>query len=260
MTLHNHTARCNHATGTMEEYVQEAIRRGVTIFGFSDHAPMLWDEGYRMSADEMDAYESEFFALKAKYADQITLLLGYEADYLPGKTLREVFERKVDYLIGSVHFLGDWGFDNPQSVFGMDEFLQRGLDETWRAYFAAIADMAASGLFDIVGHIDLIKLFGHYKGKKPDDAVIAALEAIKKANMAVEINTSGLRKTVGEQYPSEAILREIFSRAIPITFGGDAHEPRYVAGELPFAYDLARSVGYKEAAVFEARKMRLMKI
>ncbi|MDR1450804.1 MAG: histidinol-phosphatase [Helicobacteraceae bacterium] len=261
--LHNHTPRCKHAEGGMEAFVQEAIRQKIDIFGFSDHAPLKWDESHRMSADEMDAYESEFFALKEKYADRVALLLGYEADYLPLKTIDEVFDRKVDYLIGSVHFLEGWGFDNPDSVFyvfGLDEFAKRGLDEVWKTYFAAIADMAASGRYDIVGHFDLIKIFGHYKGKEPDEAVVNALEAIKKAGMVVEINASGWRKPVKEQYPSAEILRLAYALNIPITFSGDAHAVSHIGSGGIKAYDLARSVGYKEAAIFENRKMRLVKI
>ncbi|MDR2638354.1 MAG: histidinol-phosphatase [Helicobacteraceae bacterium] len=261
--LHNHTPRCHHAEGDMEAFVTEAIAQGIEVFGFSDHAPLRWDEGYRMGADEMDGYESEFAALKAKYAGKIALLLGYEADYLPTKTIDEVYSRKVDYLIGSVHFLGEWGFDNPENIFdcfGSDEFKRRGLEAIWRAYFAAIADMASSGRYDIVGHFDLIKLFGHYKGRKPDEAVFGALEAIKKADMAIEINASGWRKPVGEQYPSAEILKLAYELKIPITFGSDAHAPQHIGAKSQACYDLARSVGYKEAAIFESRKMRLLKI
>jgi histidinol-phosphatase (PHP family) len=247
----------------MEAFALEAIAQKIDVFGFSDHAPLRWDEGYRMSADEMDAYESEFFALKDKYKGKIVLLLGYEADYLPSKAIDAVFERKVDYLIGSAHFIDLWSFDNPESVFdgfGADEFNKRGLDETWRAYFAAIADMAASGLFDIVGHFDLIKIFGHYREKKPDEAVENALAAIAKAGMAIEINFSGWRKPVKEQYPSAEILKLAYALKIPITFGSDAHAIDHIGYKRPLAYDLARSAGYSEAAIFENRKMRLVKI
>ncbi|MDR0663972.1 MAG: histidinol-phosphatase [Helicobacteraceae bacterium] len=261
--LHNHTPRCNHAKGSMEEFVLEAIKQKVKIFGFSDHAPLNWDDKHRMDADEMEAYENEFFTLKAKYADQITLLLGYEADYLPTKTIERVFEREVDYLIGSVHFVDLWGFDDPESVFdafGSDEFSKRGLDEVWRSYFAAIADMAASGRFNIVGHLDLIKIFGHYEGKKSDDAVEKALAAIKEADMAIEINASGWRKPVNEQYPSIEILKLAYSLNIPITFGSDAHAVDHIGYKRAAAYELARSVGYKEAAVFKDKKKQMMKI
>jgi histidinol-phosphatase (PHP family) len=264
--LHNHTPRCNHAKGSMEEFVLEAIAQKIEVFGFSDHAPLNWDESARMGVDEMDSYENEFFALKEKYSDRVKLLLGYEADYLPQKVIYEVFKRKVDYLIGSVHFIDLWGFDNPESVFNAlgedarDEFDKRGLDEVWRSYFASIADMAASGLFDIVGHCDLIKIYGHYKGKKPDGAVIDALKAIKKAGMAIEINFSGWRKPVSEQYPSKEILKLAYDLKIPITFGSDAHAVNHIGYKRGTAYDLARSIGFREAAIFAGGEMRLVKI
>jgi histidinol-phosphatase (PHP family) len=247
----------------MESYVLEAIKEGVAIFGFSDHAPLDWDAKHRMRVEEMGLYESEFFALKAKYADRIKLLLGYEADYLPSKTIAAVFDRKVDYLIGSVHFIDLWSFDNPDSVFDGfkgDEFHKRGLDEVWRAYFAAIADMAKSRSFDIVGHLDLIKIFGHYAGKKPDKAVKEALEAIGEAKMAIEINASGWRKPVAEQYPSLEILKIAYDMGIALTFGSDAHAAAHISKTIERSYELARSAGYKEAAYFENREMHLVKI
>ncbi|MBD3810264.1 MAG: PHP domain-containing protein, partial [Sulfuricurvum sp.] len=114
--LHNHTLLCNHATGSVNEYVEVAIRSGIEYFGFSDHAPMHYDPKYRMRFDQMELYESWIRDAQSVYTDQITVLLGYEVDYLPGYMDEGVLSRPCDYLIGSVHFIDDWGFDNPEFI------------------------------------------------------------------------------------------------------------------------------------------------
>ena len=153
--LHNHTPLCNHAEGSPEEFVKKAIEQGISIFGFSDHAPMDFDSEYRMGFHQMESYEKEILGLKEKFKDSIDVKLGYEADYLPGFIDARVLERDVDYLIGSVHFIGSWGFDNPEFI-GM--YKGKDPDETWSEYFRLVSDMAKTGYFNIVGHIDLLKM------------------------------------------------------------------------------------------------------
>ena len=129
--LHNHTILCNHAEGSMEEYIQAAIAKKIDVFGFSDHAPMNFDEAYRMGFHEMENYEKEVLALKDKYKEQIKILLAYEVDFLEGYIDERVFKRDVDYFIGSVHYLGSWGFDNPEFI---GEYRTKNIDEVWERY------------------------------------------------------------------------------------------------------------------------------
>jgi len=152
--LHNHTTRCNHAEGTVDEYIQRAIELGIDIYGFSEHAPMDFDEHYRLKFEEMDAYVSDILGAKEKYKNDIDILLGYEVDWLQGHMDERVLHADVDYLIGSVHFIDKWSFDNPEFIGGWKE---RDTDEIWQAYFEATEAMAASGKFDIAGHFDLIR-------------------------------------------------------------------------------------------------------
>jgi len=97
--LHNHTTRCNHAEGTVDEYIQKAIELGIDIYGFSEHAPMDFDEKYRLPFCDMDAYVSDVLTAKEKYKSEIEILLGYEVDYLPGHMDERVLNADVDYLI-----------------------------------------------------------------------------------------------------------------------------------------------------------------
>ena len=248
--LHNHTTLCNHAEGSIEEYVQTAIAQKIDTFGFSDHAPMNFDKAYRMSFLEMESYEKDVLHVKEKYADQITILLAYEVDFLDGYIDERVLKRSVDYFIGSVHYLGSWGFDNPEFI---GEYRTQNIDEVWERYFGAIEAMAKGGLFDIVGHLDLIKLFNYLP--KKDVRLIAkeAIKAIKKSNMAVELNAAGFRKPVGEQYPSHPLLEMIAEYDIPITFGSDSHALDHIGYRQEELREIAKQYGYKKCATYESR-------
>jgi len=253
--LHNHTTRCNHAEGTIDTYLQCAIDLGIDIYGFSEHAPMDFDEKYRLSFEEMEAYRADVLDAKERYADQIEILLGYEVDWLPGHMDERVLKAEVDYLIGSVHFIDKWGFDNPEFLNGWKE---KDIDEIWKAYFEATEAMANSGLFDIVGHLDLIKVFKYLP--KQDTRILAkdALKAIKRSGMVLELNTAGLRKPVGEIYPSRALLEEAYALDIPITFSSDAHSPKQVGLGYEEATQLAREIGYTKAVTFKDRDRKLV--
>ncbi|SFV51764.1 Histidinol-phosphatase [hydrothermal vent metagenome] len=253
--LHNHTTRCNHAVGTVDEYIQRAIALNINVFGFSEHAPMDFDEKYRLPFCDMDAYVNDIITAKEKYKDQIDILLGYEVDWLPGHMDERVLYADVDYLIGSVHFLDKWGFDNPEFLSG---WKNKKIDEIWKAYFDATQAMATSGKFDIVGHLDLIKVFKFMP--KEDVNILAkdALKAIKRSDMVIEINTAGLRKPVGEMYPSRTLLESAYSLDIPITFSSDAHAIEQIGAGYDLAVTLAKDIGYNKAVTFQGRDKQLV--
>jgi len=253
--LHNHTTRCNHAKGSMASYIERAIELGIDTYGFSEHAPMDFDEYYRLNFNEMSLYESDVKDLKEKYATQIKILLGYEVDYLKGHMDNRVLNANVDYLIGSIHFLGEWGFDNPEFI---DEYKNRNIDDIWQEYFNNIESMAKMGRFDIVGHLDLIKIFNFMPKKDIRLIATPALKAIKKSNMVIELNSAGLRKPTKEIYPSPLLLELVYELDIPVTFSSDAH----AIGQVGFKYDevikLAKSIGFTKAVTFEQREKQLV--
>ena len=258
--LHNHTTFCNHANGSMEEYVLKAIEQQIDIFGFSEHAPMPFDEKYRLLLEQKDLYESKVLDLKQKYKDKIEILLAYEVDFIQGYILDEILASNVDYLIGSVHFIKEknadlWGFDNPEFI---GKYSEKNIDDIWQDYFDAIEDMAKSRLFDVVGHLDLIKVFKYLPTKNIEDIAYNALQAIKASDMVIELNAAGLRKPIEESYPSKQLLQLAFDMGIDITFSSDAHEIEQVG----FGYDkvktLAKEVGYTNCAYFKNRKKYLV--
>ena len=253
--LHNHTTRCNHAEGTVDEYVQRAIELGIDIYGFSEHAPMDFDPKYRLAIEEVQAYTSDILRAKETYKNDIQILLGYEVDWLQGHMREDILAADVDYLIGSVHFIDKWSFDNPEFIGGWKD---KDIDEIWKAYFEATEAMAKSGKFDIVGHLDLIKVFKFMP--KQDVRVLAknVLQAIKKSNMVMEVNTAGLRKPVEEIYPSRALLEEAYALDIPITFSSDAHAIEHIGAGYDSATALAKDVGYTQAVTFQGRDKQLI--
>lgn len=254
--LHNHTVLCNHATGSVGEYVEAAIACGTEYFGFSDHAPMNYDPHYRMDFEAMETYEKWIADAREMYSGQIEVLTGYEIDYLPGYMDERVFDRLCDYRIGSVHFMDDWGFDNPEFI---GRYQSIDIDAAYRRYFELIETMAKSGRFDIAGHLDLLKVFRYLPTKDIRLLAKNALNAIRESGMSVEINVAGYRKPIEEAYPSRSLLEEIFERDIPITFGSDAHAPDQVGLYSKRAEDFARSVGYTECAVYIGRDRKLIK-
>ncbi len=253
--LHNHTALCNHAEGENEEYIKKAIQNGTKYFGFSDHAPMNFDKNYRMSFEQMGDYERDIKKLQEKYKDKINILLGYEVDYLDGYLDSRVLNAKVDYLIGSVHFLKEWGFDNPEFI---GHYKSKDIDKIWQEYFEAVMHMAKSGHFSVVGHIDLIKVFNYLPKKEIKNFAHQAVKEIKKADLVVELNSSGLRKPCKEVYPGNAIMELLSEYDVPITFSSDAHKPKDVGYAKDKLIAYAKSYGYSKCAYFIQKDRKLI--
>ncbi len=260
--LHNHTTLCNHATGSMEEYVQKAILEGIDIFGFSDHAPMHFDPKYRMDITQKESYEKDVLILKEKYKKDIEILLAYEVDFMQNTSLMldEILNAKVDYLIGSIHFIQEkdsslWGFDNPEFI---GKYKEKNIDDIWIDYFEVVEQLAKSKLFDIVGHLDLIKVFKYLPNKDIKSLSYPALKAVKNANMTLEINAAGLRKPINQPYPSKELLELAFELDIPITFSSDAHDP----SQIGFMYDevtsLAKKIGFTKCVTYKNRDKQLV--
>ncbi len=255
--LHNHTKFCNHADGEIDEYIQKAIECNTKYFGFSEHAPMNFDQKYRLKFDQMDIYEKNILDAKERYKDKIEILLGYEVDYLKNYIDERVLNANVDYLIGSVHFINEWGFDNPEFI---GNYENQNIDEIWQKYFNAIEEMANTKLFDIVGHLDLIKIFKFMSKQNITNIAKKALEAIKEADMSIEINVAGLRKPINELYPSINLLKEIKKLDISITFASDAHKPEQVGLFSNEAINIAKSVGYTQCVLYRKRKKKFINI
>ena len=243
---HSHTCLCRHATGKPTEYAAAARRVGLQEIGFTDHAPMPEDDfdDWRMPSKELDLYVAWVQEARQDHPD-LNIRLGLEVDYLPGLEpwIQDLTRRHPwDYLIGSVHYLfPGWAVDDPRQI---REWEKRDPVQVWQLYVERLTAAAKSGLFDVIGHVDLPKKFGF---RPPDDVVAfyrPFLLAARKAGVAIELNTAGLRKECREIYPGRALLEAAHREGIPITFSSDAHAPEEMGAGFQEAVALARSVGY----------------
>jgi len=253
---HMHTPLCRHATGEPAELAAQALKAGLAEIGFSDHNPMPRDDfdSWRMRADQLGEYVESVEQARRAYP-QLQIKLALEVDFIPGyeSWVRELAAQYPwDYLIGSVHYVSEsWALDNPEAI---SEWKARDAFEVWTAYFERLTLAAQSGLFDIVGHADLCKKFCFYPQQDCTSLFARFLNAAKQANVALEMNTAGLRKECREIYPSPAFLRLAHQIGVPITFGSDAHAPHEVGMNFAEAVALARSVGYTECCRFTQRR------
>ena len=259
---HMHTPLCHHATGEPVEYARRAVELGLTEIGFSDHSPMRRDDfdNWRMRAGQLDEYVAKVRLAQNEFP-QLTIRLALEVDYLPGHEdwIRDLAARHPwDYFIGSVHYVSDsWDIDNPAKL---SEWKKRDPFEVWSAYFERLIQAAESKLFEIIGHADLPKKFGHRPTRDCTPLYEKFLAAAAKAGCAMELNTAGLRKDCKEIYPSRDILQLAFANRIPITFGSDAHAPGEVGLNFAEAIALARSVGYTETSRFNRRQRESVRL
>lgn len=255
--LHTHHHRCGHARGTLADYVAAGRAAGLTTLGVSDHAP-LWaapDDHpvprMHMARSDFAPYVAEARALQAAHAGAIEVLVGVEADYVEGAVEAyrdELARHPLDYVLGSVHYVdGRHVYDRSRFEAGFD------VAGFARRYLELVRAAAASGLFDVLAHVDAWK--GRAPTPWPDlgDEVDRTVEAIAAAGVAVEVNTSGLRKCA-EPFPSDAFLRRLVEAGVPITYGSDAHDPDEVRYGWDDVVGRLRALGVTRLATFRGRE------
>ena len=256
LDYHIHTKYCNHAVGEVAEYVSYASNLPLREIGFSDHLPMLkWAEPeYAMSFEQLPDYIRDVQGARRQFPD-ISIKLGIEADYYSpdeeNATRVLLQQYPFDYVYGSVHFLGDWAIDDPRNLHRWDE---QGIDAIYEGYFRRLQQAARSGLFDIISHTDVVKKFGHRPSKDLSSLLEDTVKAYQESDVAVEINSSGLRKPVKEIYPSPQLLRLLKQYDIPIVFGSDAHHPQEIGQDFAVTKQIVKEFGFTELVVFDQRQ------
>ena len=222
---HTHTWRCNHATGTEEEYVRRALDRGMKIFGFSDHTPYIFPGSYystfRMRMDQLDDYVETVLSLRKHYAGQIEIPLGLELEFYPkliGELLPILKDRPIDYLLLGQHFVGN-EVDEPYSgrPAGSEEHLKR--------YCHQVADAMNTGLFSYLAHPDLLYFPGDRKIYQKHIALICR-EALS-CDLPLEFNLAGLG--CGKNYPNMDFWEVAAQMGNRVVIGMDAHNAEAVS-------------------------------
>jgi histidinol-phosphatase (PHP family) len=236
------------ATGVAELALTEHCHRFRQAAGISDHP--FWNE---TAHADLDAYVG---ALGAARDEGSPIRVGIELDWIAGKedALRElVAGRDLDIVLGSVHWLAEGMVDHP----GYSVWEAHPVDEVWRLYFDELRAAAGSGLYDVMAHPDLPKVFGERpQGGVPQHEYDDTADAFAAAGVACEISTAGLRKAAAELYPAPAFLEACARRGVPITLAADGHRPEDVARDLTLAVELAVSAGYRTVTAFRAREPR----
>jgi histidinol-phosphatase (PHP family) len=257
-----HTPLCRHAEGEPTELAAHAVSLGITEIGFSDHSPMPRDDfdEWRMRADQLDEYVAKVELARRNHPN-LVIKLALEVDYIPGYEawIKDLAGRHPwDYLIGAVHYVSEsWALDSPSQI---SEWRNRDPFEVWSIYFDRLTMAADSGLFDIIAHADLCKKFCFYPRQDCTPLFRKFLETAKRRDVAIELNTAGLRKDCKEIYPSPAIVRMASEIGVPITFASDAHAPPEVGMNFNDAIRLAKSAGYTNCCRFTQRKRQVVKL
>lgn len=256
---HTHTPLCLHAVGEPEEYIDCAIGRGLAEYGISDHAPQQPEpfDNWRMLAEKLPEYYDWVDRARAHAGDRMEVIAGMECDWLPGneRWIEDLAGRyEWDYLIGSIHYLvgkGDmWDFDNPA---WLGRWAETDVELAWEKYWEEYTVMARSGLFDFLGHPDLIKKFGYRPSGDLKRYYMPAIEAIAASDGAIELNMAGLDKPCEEAYPSMEFLKLACEAKIPITLSSDAHAPHEVGRNFEQGVALLREAGYDSTCLFRKR-------
>ena len=254
------TAERYFTAANVDRYLAAAAAAGVEELGVSEHVYRfrqaldlwrhpLWEEN---AQDDLDAY--------CEFVRSTPLRLGVECDFVPGaeeRTAELLAARDFDYVVGSVHFVGEEAVDHP----GWDVWVgSEDPDEVWRRYFEALAACARSGLFDILAHPDLVKVWGRDRPLPQGDLrrfYEPAVEAIAESGIAVEVSTAGLRKPAAELYPARGFAELCIEAGAPFALSSDAHLPEHVGYAYDDAVEFLDELGVGEICVFERRERRL---
>ncbi len=252
---HIHTRLCGHAVGEPEDYVREAIRKGLSEIGFSDHMPLLHirDEGLTMAPDELPLY-AELVRDVQQSVESIAIRFGIEMDYISGQ-MDEVWEAaspyEFDYVYGAIHYLDGWDFGDSRRL---SSYAGKNPDDMYVRYFELFCEAVEKGGFDIMAHPDLVKKHGVWTTLPVDEMYREAAEALAEHDVAIEVNSSGLRKKAQELYPALGFLKACAKEGVAVTLGSDAHAPKQVGMDFDLVVKHLKRAGVTEIATFQGRK------
>jgi histidinol-phosphatase (PHP family) len=266
----NHHTHSNYSDGNSqpEDYILKAVELGLRMLGFTEHSPLPFENTFSFKLAKKDEYLSLIKSLKLKYRNQVEIALGMEFDYIPGmsedfNSIRKLFG--LDYSIGSVHLVGKgnkedlWFIDGPKAEIydaGLEQFFGCDIRKAVTTYYHQVNEMLETQQFEIIGHMDKIKMHNRDRYFKESEGwyrelVSETLDLIKQKGVIVEINTRGIyKKRSDTTYPGPDILKQINKMGIPVMVNSDAHHPHEIDGEFNTAILLAKHSGIKEIVVF----------
>lgn len=269
--LHTHSTYCD-GSKEVEEMILGAIKYKYNIIGISSHGPLPFANDWTIKKEKLNNYIKEVQDLKSKYKGKIKVLLGLELDYIVDYKMEYIDKRifnRLDYWIGSVHFLGKNKGNEYWTVDYNSEELKQGIKESFDGdvqkavskYYNYVEDMIENYNPPILGHLDLIKknnkdgvLFNE-RDRWYRERVLSVLDKIKLSKTVVELNTGGKYRGYSDSYyPSNWILKEIKARNIPLTISRDAHDIESLDYEYEESIELLKSVGFNKIYYFNGKK------
>jgi len=249
-----------HTLEAVERFVARAFERGVDELGFTEHVyyfrqtRAIWHLPYHVErcSYDLDAYVGVLLEARAR---GLPVKVGLELDHAPGRQdeLADLLAPYPwDFLLGSVHEVLDLAVDQGPGIWD-----RLPVEDVWRRYVRSMLELAGSGHVDVMSHPDLAKIYG----RRPDPPVLEELHeelarGLAAARVAAEVSTAGLRKPVGEIYPSTDLLEAFARYGVPITIASDAHESHLVGEDFDRALELVRRAGYETVSVFDRRERR----
>ena len=239
-----------------EDYIAPAISAGLSEIGFSEHLTLFKDpEDWNMDPFNVTSY-IEYIGNLRNNIKNIKIKTGLEVDYFAGKEeeIRAYLSPlRLDYIIGSVHYLGDKTVDS-----GPEFYEGKSIDKLFETYFNSICAAVESNLFNIIGHCDLIRIYGYKTTSDQEHLYRKLARTMKIHNVAFEINTNGRNRPLADFYPDRKFLHIFREENVPVCVNSDAHMPSRVGQYFDEAYELLRYVGFTEMAVFDNRVRRMV--
>jgi histidinol-phosphatase (PHP family) len=252
---HTHTTYSD-GKANPEEYVLQAISAGIDELGFSEHLNLFVpDQEWSMAPGRVPEYIADIARLK-KSVSGIKIKTGLEVDYSPGmeeEIYRFINDLDLDYVIGSVHYLGEATVDS-----GPDYYKNKDIDVLYESYFGYVYEAVASGLFDIIAHCDLVRIYNFKPTGNPEPLYRKLAEKMRIHDVTLEVNTNGRNRPVGDFYPDRRFLEIFRQENVPVCVNSDAHLPVRVGQYFEEAYLLLKEAGFKEMAVFNKRERFLV--
>lgn len=249
----------------VEKFLKTAEERGISEIGFSEHCYRFHEAKHLLDNEwtakrNVDSLKEYLDLLNEAKRRGWPIKIGIEIDYIPEneELIRDfVAKYEWDYVLGSVHWLGTFGFDLKENI---SIWEKSNIEELWKQYFNTLLQAARSGIFDSLPHPDLIKIYGFYPQNDLSDFLNQIFTEIAKTGVALEASTAGWRKHIGEMYPSEFILGLIKKHNIPLTLASDAHFAEDVGKDFERMIPLLHKAGFSEFVRFEKRQKKLERL
>ena len=251
---HMHTTLCHHATGSVDDYARQAVKRGLKGMTVTCHCPLPdgIDHTNRMAPDELDTYQDIVGRTAARWRGRLDIRMGMESDFAPfliPYLTKLHASRPFSYILGSVH---------PQAEYFKERYDTGDTPAYRHTYYRMLAEAAESGLFDCLSHPDLVKYIDRQEWNfaRYTPVIEESLDRIAATDTCMELNTAGHLMSLREYSPGRTQLEMMHQRRIPVVVGADAHVASRVGDHFKEALDLLTDIGYRTVSIFLDRERR----